>query len=330
MANGTVLMSFVSMNASRFIVLVCLVVWFGSHANVVLPQDLSRDGAQVSWTELSYTASNLFASATTDIELTPGSLNATETPLVASGRYVDLQPSGPDVFVVGVRTSLRLPLAMGREARSRVWFTPQDMSALQRVTLEGGSKGSEKIYRFGEGGVYRLRRQPNGQSEAQLPSEQWTHVKESFYPYPTNRPGCGYVSAPSMLFYILSVISLSEVSEPLSVCVFSKKKLRVIRVQVEGSQRVRVSYGVRAGGTETEYVGERNALKVALRSITAGSGSGDKDELSFLGLEGDIHIFMDKELQVPVQISGELPPFGKVDFKLTEMASQRTPKESKL
>jgi hypothetical protein len=204
------------------------------------------------------------------------------------------------------------------------------MSVLQRVTLERGRKESEKIYRFAEGGVYRLRRQPNGKSEAQLPSEQWTHVKESFYPYPANRPRCGYVSTPSMLFYILSAVSLSEVSEPLHLCVFSKKKLHVIRAQVEGSQRVRVSYGVSAGGTETEYVGERNALRVTLRSITPESGSEDKDDFGFLGLEGDIHIFLDKKLRVPIQISGALPPFGQVDFKLTKMLSQRIPEESNL
>lgn len=311
------------MGKSRTMVFFSLVVWLGAHSNVGLPQDQPHDGMQLPWIELSYTASNLLATATTDVELMSRSLNTTETPLVASGRHADLQPAEPDVFVVGVKTSLELPFDMGREARSRVWFTPHEMSALQRVTLETGRKGSEKIYRFAEGGVWRLRRQPNGQSEAQLRPEQWTHVKESFYPYPTDRMGCGYVSTPSMLFYILSALSLSEVSEPFSVCVYSKKKLHIIQAEVEGSQKVKVSYEVQTEGSETEYIGERKALRVTLRSKSSESESDDKEDFGFLGLKGDIHIFVDTKLQVPVQISGALPPFGQVDFKLTRMLSQR-------
>ena len=318
------------MSTSRLLMLVCLIVWGGLHAELGLSQTLSRDGFQVSWTELSYTASKLLASATTDVELAPEPLNSRKWPLIASGRYADLQPSESDVLVVGVRTSLRLPFDMSKDARSRVWFTPGHPSALQRATLEGGSKSSEKIYRFAEGGVYRLRRQPNGESEAQLPPERWTHVKESFYPYPNDRPGCPYVSAPAMLFYILSAATLSEASNPLKVCVFSKKKLYVIRAQVEGSQRMRVSYAVRAGGDDTEYVGERNVLRVTLHATNLDSGLEATDDLEFLGLEGDIHIFLDRELGVPIQISGGLPPFGQVDFKLTAMRSQRAPEVSDL
>jgi hypothetical protein len=38
-----------------------------------------------------------------------------------------------------------------------------------------------------------------------------------------------------------------------------------------------------------------------------------------MGLKGDFDIFIDKVSRIPVRISGKIPGFGKVEFKLGEV-----------
>jgi hypothetical protein len=62
-----------------------------------------------------------------------------------------------------------------------------------------------------------------------------------------------------------------------------------------------------------------DALRLSLRARALTAIEGEDEDFSFLGLKGDITIFIDSGSGIPIQISGDIPTIGRVDLKLYDV-----------
>ena len=82
---------------------------------------------------------------------------------------------------------------------------------------------------------------------------------------------------------------------------------------------MKVNYLEKTGGNQTRREKEIDAAKISFQPRALVSEDQAPEEFSILGLNGDFDIFIDKATQLPVQISGKILSFGKIDIKLQEV-----------
>ncbi|MEE8526881.1 MAG: hypothetical protein V3T72_23350 [Thermoanaerobaculia bacterium] len=264
------------------------------------PREL-LDPGRVPWTRLELEARKFFTKARTEIVLTsPAGLGRQ---LIASPRGAALQPQGPLALL-----ELRAAFA-GRRSETSVWFDPRQAAVLQRLKLRPGKKGYQKTYRFTEDGVYSHRRSPLDSRQGAGPVEGWGKVEEAFYPYPERHRECGPISEPELLLYM---ISAAGTEKPFHTCSFSDKTLHHVELKPRGTVSLDVDYATGSDGRQSRRRGRVEVEHVVLQARPVDAGSGD--DFEFLGLEGDVDIFLDG--RIPVEVAGRLPGLGRIRIKL--------------
>ncbi|MBE9542998.1 MAG: hypothetical protein IMF02_00775, partial [Proteobacteria bacterium] len=202
------------------------------------------------------------------------------------------------------------------------WFDPHGAGALQRVRLRQGQDKWQKSYRFTKKGVLRLRKKPRDSREENLTLDQWTKIRNHFYLYGDKGLGCPQILEPASLLYIVSAIDLTTDQPPLNLCVFNKKQLHLVKVSVGGSQSLKVNYLENQGDNQTRVDKKIDTIKISFQPRSLAPTDIEPEEFSFLGLKGDFDIFFDQVTNLPVQVSGKISAFGKVDIKLEEVSFQ--------
>ncbi len=229
--------------------------------------------------------------------------------LTISPQGEPLSPGGPEVLVLKLKSVIE-GLLVGRQGHDiTVWFDPVTGAGLQRERLRLGKKPDSKHYRFTQEGVYRMRRKPRDQSEVALSPEGWTRTKETFYPHPEQAGECRAVTESSVLLYKLSVMPITDKEAAPSMCVFHQQRIHRVTVQHRGEQSLEVDFG-----QEPRQI---TAVKLVLQARPLEPDQTD-ELFEFLGLQGEIEILMAADPRIPVQISGDLPPVGRVTFDLSE------------
>ena len=127
------------------------------------------------------------------------------------------------------------------------------------------------------------------------------------------------VSEPSALLYVVSAAGLTVGDPPLNLCVFNKKQLHLVRIQAEKSEVLKIKYLEKSQHKETRRKGKVDVLQISFTTRSLFADEAKVEPFSFLGLKGDFDIFIDKVSKIPVQVSGKIPAFGRVDFKLGEV-----------
>jgi hypothetical protein len=280
------------------------------------------ESGRLPWRRLSYMASSVFGKVTTEIQL--AELPAIEVAhlLIAASRGIVLQESGATIMIITVHSDIKPLFGSDEILKTQAWYDPKDGKALQRDRLFLGNEKWQKRYRFTDQGVFRLRNKPQDSREDELPPEQWTKVREEFYAYNHEGLNCAAVLEPSGLLYLVSANNFKLQEPPLSLCVFNKKQLHRLNVSLDGDRRIKVNYLENSGGNQTRREKEIDAAKVSFQPRAMVSEDQAPEEFSFLGLNGDFDIFIDKATQLPVQISGKILTFGKIDIKLQEVSYQ--------
>jgi len=279
------------------------------------PETSGFDPARVSWTRLKFKAEKLFLTVYSEVELRTRLSSEVEPALIPSPRSVALMPSGPELL------ELRLDSSGGRDS-IRVWFTAHDARALQRLKLRGGKKAYKKIFRFTREGTYSLRTAPRNRREGRLPPEQWTQVEEFFYPYAWGS-SCPVISEPSLLFYAISAARLPAGGEPVGLCVFSRKSVIPLEIAARGSRRLAVDYAETSAQGQRRRTGEITTSEISMRVRELGDEA-EKADFKFVGLAGDVAIYLEESSRIPVQVSGRIPGLGGVDIKLIEVDLVKT------
>ncbi len=261
------------------------------------------------WQRLEFTASKLFLTATTQVELRWVSRSEAEAAWLASP---DLDRAHGAVLQPGPHPLLALSLDTafaGRHTTSTTWFDSGQGTVFQSQRQRSGRKAYQKTYRFTTAGTFSLRQAPADQGQAALEPNAWTQRHTEFYPHPTGLSECAVISEPAVLLYWITA-HLPRENQPVSFCTYSNKTVQVLTLTATAAPPMDVDYTLRRNG---QRVSRRAAVPVWKVLVEPKPTSNEaKEAFEFLGLEGAVEIQVERENRLPVQISGRIPKLGTV------------------
>jgi hypothetical protein len=298
---------------------ICLGRFSGSNWALAFSR-LQLDVSLVPWTKLSFEDSRFLVTVTSDVELIPSSRATSSPTSMSNPKVVSSQLSSLNEHYLMVNTIIDPIFRAPVELQNKVWFDPRKATAHRRFRLRLGEDDFLKKYWFTRNGVFRFRREPEGRQEALLPPEEWTDVRETFYPYDLPELGCPTVSEASLLIYVVSAAGVFPDHVPITMCVFGKRQLHKAELRVEGLQPIKINYLVKTGHTELRREGTVQSLKITLEGQSMEKGSEEEVEnFSFLGFRKDIVIYLDPVSRIPIRVSADIPTVGKANLNLREV-----------
>ena len=312
----------------RYSIIVILLMLCGLFANCNAARaqrnsDLKMDATRVPWTHLSFHAKNYWVAVSTDVQMKSRRASDLDAVLLASPKSMPIKPKTPQINELTINTTIDPRLRSPVKIYNRIWFNPTDASVLGRVRLRRGEDDFKKYYRFTEQGVFRHRIEPENKGETRLEPDKWTDIKDTFYPYDTNRLNCPIVTERSVLIYILSAAAFSRNDDPLSLCVFGKRQVHRVRLRKEGTLPIDFDYIEKSRQTENRKKGTVKAFKITMTVQPIESNLEDMENFSFLGFHKDITIYVEPTAGLPIQASGIIPTIGKAHLKLSEVRLKR-------
>ncbi len=293
---------------------ICLVSLAWSPAGAASP--LNLDAGAVAWSRLEFRAARRPNDLSVEVKLSdvsPEQVAALlqsspgDEPAPLSDAPVLQMTSTIDVFVTG------------RAYQTDIWFYPAGVTPLQRRRDKTGKGANRKIFRYLDDGVRRLRLEPNGSAEAKLAPENWTRVKEHFYPYGGLRAGCPILSDPNLLLLIASAGAVMRAAEPMALCVFNKQSIHAVRLSAESGETLEADYLEIKGAARKEVRGKVAVRKVRIQAFLPEADGVNPEPFEFFEMGGEIEIDLDADSGVPLRITGEIVGLGRVDFLLNEV-----------
>jgi hypothetical protein len=256
--------------------------------------------SRVAWTELVYQGSKLGIKAQSAVRIGLTPVASARAELIPAGSGVAVEPAGDQVVRVVIETAVR-----GTNSVSVLLLDPRTAAAYQRAQVSRSKKESyRRIYRYLNDGVFVQRHLPAGAAGDDPLS--WPVHNTRLIEYPPGVAGRGVTEAMA-LFYMLSAADVHSVGDRLSFLNFDRDGMTEVVMTVERVQQMEVDYA------EVSPRGERRVREsrtVALLTV-AGSALADGDEFEFLGLRGELEIFADTELRIPVAVRGRVPFAGR-------------------
>ncbi len=273
----------------------------------------------LNWRTLELRDSGVTGSLTTRIELRTLTAAELQAALLHAPDMLSPRLAGTRILELEVANSIRLLLGTGIESQSRLWFNAGDGLPLQLMRVRRGSKPSQKLYRFGNRQVYRLRRQPADRAEKEQPAERWSEVSESFYPLPEGDDTCPVILESSQLLYLLSRPNQVFSEQSVELCVFDRQRVYRVGFRVLGREPHDVNYLQLDASQETRVKGNVEALQVTLSGRPLDGAPADGQPFSFLGLQGDIQLLLSDPGRIPLRVRGQVPGFGIIELELVEL-----------
>jgi hypothetical protein len=306
----------------------CLTILLGFLAPISSAQaqtgfHLDLESQQVPWSQLSFQAKNFWVEVSTDIQMKSLRTSDLAAVLLASPKGTPIRPLTPQINEMTINTTIDPRSRSPVKIHNRIWFNPTNAAAIGRIRIRRGEDDFKKMYRFTDQGVFRHRIEPKNKKEASLEPEQWTDVKDSFYPYEQTAMACPGVTERSLLIYILSAVDIYKMNTPISLCVFDKRQLHRVQLKKLGVHPIRIDYIEK---NQQSTIRKNDMIKAHKISITASptvSDSKESENFSFLGFRRDISIFIDPISQLPIQASGIIPTVGRTDLRLRECQTIR-------
>ena len=268
------------------------------------------DAGTITWSRLEFQVTKLGITATSEISLRTGSVAEIGSDLRPIPDGGELQPRRSQVAVLTLESQ-----ALWRSSTLDLWFDPTDAAALQRVQLETGKAARRNRYRllrFTGHSAYSLTRKAT-EDEVGKPHEEWSQVNEWTIDYPRRVPRG--VTTPSALFYILSAGNLSQPGDTLQLYLFSKSRLMELDLEVLGRAEIDSDYVQIVAGEESALQETVSTIEISLDGRPVDGGEGE-ESFEFLGLRGDVRIYLEPRLRIPVQVSGAIKVVGPGDVKL--------------
>jgi len=275
------------------------------------PAAPTLDPDRLVWERLSYEASKFIFSSSSEISIERRSAAEVRGALEPAGRGRALEPRG-ETLALEIESR-----ALGRDSHLVLFFAPDDAMAYQRSQIETGKKKPrQKTYRYTREGVYSVRRYPE-KGEEELPSDEWSDALEEYEDFGDGASEGAAITEPSALFYLLATAELDEPGDRLEFLVFSKNHVSPVVLRVEERTRLDVDYREISSGGERTVGGKVEALRISIDPHPPAGGDAEED-FNFLGLEGNLVVYLDPEHRLPLQIEGKVPYAGRVRIKLCE------------
>ncbi|MBZ0113528.1 MAG: hypothetical protein K8J08_13780 [Thermoanaerobaculia bacterium] len=266
----------------------------------------SGETSAVPWTSLTLEASKLGLTARSTVEV-KGLGEDAAGDLIAAPGY-DALPSRVDGLRLLESTSF-----LGRLSQSTIWFDGKSGETWQREVIETGKRERYKASRFTRQGVFTVRVNPTDGERGQ-PMKRWTNRRETFYPLTPPASGAPVIE-PGVLVYQIATGRIRKPGETETLYAFSDESVLAIEAEGMGFTTLRVDYQLTQAG-KTHRVASSNvqALEIALRAKPTSGAS--EAQLELLGLQGDVKIFLDPQLRLPLRVSGRVRYVGRVDIEL--------------
>jgi hypothetical protein len=277
---------------------------------------LKLDAEALPWKHLAYKAKKVFGTVKTEIQWQNLAAEKVKELLIPVPRGEALQSADIRVFSIEGLSVVKPLWGSVDELKTQAWYDPGNGDVLQRIRWRQGKERWQKSYRFTEKGVWRIRKKPDNPDEIDTTPDRWSDIEESFYPYTLSSAECTHALEPLVLLYLVSAIDLESREETLSLCVFNKKQLHQVQIRKAGVQRMVVDYRQKLKEGEVRREGEIEAVKYSFKTRSLASKEKKPEPFSFLGLKGDFDIYLDKTARIPVQVSGHITGFGKVNIRL--------------
>lgn len=290
-----------------------------SSLTLAQPSQVKLDPKSIPWLQLTYSIKSFSADVNVQVWLEPLSPTEVEAALIKSPQGTPVKACNQDTNRLTVHYVVDSILRPPVKTINQVWFNPTDATALGRIRLRRGNDDFKKVYRFTDQGVFRHQQEPKDKQESLKQPENWTDVKDSFYPYDRDQLGCHKVTERLLLIYIASAAELSKNMRPLSFCVFGRRQLFHVQLKPQGIHSLKVDHIEHKQNDKIRRRGKVEALKIALEIQPLASDLKKAEDFTFLGFQKNIAIFIDPLSNLPIQLSGHIPMVGQVTIKLHEV-----------
>ena len=272
------------------------------------------DPHRVGWSRMDMSASKMFLSMRVTVELGRNSDDLSKgrlrTPLKG-------QPIPDEDYVIAMRFDSE---GLGRRSDVELLLNANSGAALQRVSIDSGSKQRRRIYRFTDIGAYRWTWKPQS-GEEDLGPDAWSDQQSKMRPFSTSIPHRPVTEAGGLI-YLVAASRLESPGDHFETAAFSSTsdEVQLVRAEVMSSEPVRVNYKEVTSSGKTRIKKRIAPIRVRIAGVQTDSDDGEKFEL--LGLQ-QVELLLDPATRAPLELSGKVPFFGRVTFSLDELTPAR-------
>lgn len=290
--------------------LLTLFIGLNSFPALSQAQDTKLDPTLVKWKNLHYKASVLFFSINVKYTLNQISQADSKSALLKPSKGTGVMPAVDPTYRIDLDSKI-----MGRKSLIKLWFDPSG-TAFQRTQTDTGSKKRVKNYRILTDGYYSLEVKPK-EGEEDLPPNKWTQKGEGAKTFNKLPPKGGIIAEPTALYYLVSASSINKPGDKFEEYIFTKHGIFSLKLHAVDYKEIETNYKSNQGGKKQTVQGENKTLHITMNAVAIDPA--DAGDFDFLGLKGDIDLYMDPATRVLLQVSGKADYIGRTDIKLKEV-----------
>ena len=300
------------MSVNYFVKIVLLLLAFSlsGYWHVVHAQDNKLEPNQVKWSRLAYKSYIVFFPMDVKVQLKQISQATAREALLTPKHGPGTMPQANPTYRIDLDSKI-----MGRKSLISLWFDP-DGSAFQRTQIDTGRKQRIKTYRILENGYYSHETKPKT-NETELPPNKWTQTGEGHKTFSKLPAAETIVTEPTALYYLVSASNLTRPGDKFEKSIFTKHGIYQLKLQAVDYQEIETEYTRQQGGKKEAAPPTTKALHIRMNAVPLDPAAGG--DFDFLGLKGDIHLYLEPQTRVLLQISGKADIIGKTDIKLKEV-----------
>ena len=299
-----------TVNYSIKLILFLLTLSLSGYSHLAQAQDNKLDPTQVKWSRLHYKSYILFFPMNVKVQLKQIPQETARNALLTPKHGPATMPQANPTYRIDLDSKI-----MGRKSFISLWFDP-DGSAFQRTQTDTGSKQRIKTYRILKNGYYSHQTTPK-QNETELSPSKWTQIGEGHKTFSTLPAADTIVTEPTALYYLVSASNLTKPGEKFEKFIFTKHGIYQLKLHAVDYQEIETDYTRQQDGKKQAAPTATKTLHIRMNAIPLDPAAAD--DFDFLGLKGDIHLYLEPQSRVLLQISGKADIIGKTDIKLKEV-----------
>lgn len=289
-----------------------LIISINSYPLLAQAEDSTLDPSRVKWTNLHYKTYVVFFSMNIKAKLQQISQATSKAALLTPKQGEGTIPQADPTYRIDLDTKI-----MGRKSFISLWYDP-DGTAFQRKQTDTGSKQRVKTYRITKNGYYSRQAKPK-ENEKDLPPDKWTDIGEGKNKFNKLPPTGAIIAEPTALYYLVSASPLNKPGDKFQEYIFTKHGIYQLNLHAVDYKNIEANYKSNEGGKKrTISNDEYKALHIRMNAIPIDPAGAD--DFDFLGLKGDIDLYVDPDTRVLVQVSGKADYIGHTDIKLKEVS----------
>lgn len=275
----------------------------------------------VTWRQLVFTAHKFFltATATLTLDLVPTAEAAAGLRRPPKGGE-GVKPSRPCVALVTLES--RVPI--GADERATAWIDPTNGAIEQVDKRTFGGDPYRKVFRYVSDGFFVWRSSPTDRAEAGEDPSHWSHRKDRLVTAP-DLPKGSVLTDPYALLYLVSTMPLDRPGSRTTATMFADDRLARVTFTTDSLTRRRVHVEEEWPGGKRSRTGDLLVRTVKVAAALLDANEGGSVDLGFLGIKGDLTIYVERDTHVPVELTGRADKIGWLRVTLKRAVLAATP-----